>query len=64
MSIPVPPSFLSFKLTKSRGEDNKKMLGVEMHTTIYTLFKRGYNKSQIARLLDMDRNVNDKIKMY
>ncbi|MDK2800049.1 MAG: hypothetical protein PWP27_2623 [Clostridiales bacterium] len=27
------------------------MLGVEMHTTIKTLFDKGYNKSQIARIL-------------
>ncbi|AZT91627.1 IS21 family transposase [Caldicellulosiruptor changbaiensis] len=32
-----------------------------MHTTIYTLFKRGYNKSQIARLLDVDRKTVRKV---
>ncbi len=31
------------------------MLGVEMHTTIETLFKKGYNKSQISRILEIDR---------
>lgn len=31
------------------------MLGVEMHTTIKTLFLKGYNKSQIAVMLNVDR---------
>ncbi|MGI1690730.1 hypothetical protein [Thermoanaerobacter uzonensis] len=31
------------------------MLGVDMHTTIETLFKRGYNKTQIAKILKIDR---------
>lgn len=31
------------------------MLGVEMHTTIETLFKKGYNKTQIAEMLKIDR---------
>jgi len=31
------------------------MLGVEMHTTIETLFKKGYNKTQIAEILGIDR---------
>ncbi len=31
------------------------MLGVEMHTTIESLFKKGYNKSQISRILEIDR---------
>jgi len=31
------------------------MLEVHMQTTIKTLFKQGYNKSQIARLLYVDR---------
>lgn len=31
------------------------MLGVEMHTTIQTLFKKGYNKTQISRILEIDR---------
>lgn len=31
------------------------MLGVEMHTTIDTLFKKGYNKTQIAEMLNIDR---------
>ena len=31
------------------------MLGVNMHTTIETLFKRGYNKTQIAQILKIDR---------
>lgn len=41
------------------------MLGVEMHTTIETLFKKGYNKTQIASILKIDRktvrNVLNKI---
>ncbi|WP_083755760.1 IS21 family transposase [Caldicellulosiruptor saccharolyticus] len=32
-----------------------------MHTTIYTLFKQGYNKSQIARLLNVDRKTVRKV---
>ncbi|OAA87985.1 integrase core domain protein [Clostridium coskatii] len=31
------------------------MLGVGMHTTIETLFKKGYNKTQIANILGIDR---------
>lgn len=31
------------------------MLGVAMHTTIHTLAKKGYNKTQIARILEIDR---------
>lgn len=31
------------------------MLGVEMHTTIETLFKKGYNKTQIGKILGIDR---------
>lgn len=31
------------------------MLGVHMHTTINTLFKKGYNKTQIANMLKIDR---------
>ena len=37
------------------------MLGVEMHTTIKTLFSKGYNKSQIANLLDTDRKTVRKV---
>jgi transposase len=41
------------------------MLGVEMNTTIITLFKKGYNKTQIANMLKVDRktvrNVLNKI---
>lgn len=42
------------------------MLGVDMYTTIETLFKKGYNKSQIAEILKIDRktvrNVLNKIE--
>ena len=31
------------------------MLGVAMHTTIQTLSKKGYNKTQIAKILEIDR---------
>lgn len=31
------------------------MLGVEMHATIETLFKKGYNKTQIGKILGIDR---------
>lgn len=31
------------------------MLGVEMHTTIETLFKKGYNKTQIGKILGINR---------
>lgn len=44
------------------------MLGVEMHTTIETLFKKGYNKTQIANILGIDRKtvrtVLQKIEKY
>lgn len=30
-------------------------MGVDMHTTIETLFKKGYNKTQIAEILKIDR---------
>ena len=31
------------------------MLGVRMHTTIKTLFQKGYNKTQISKMLQIDR---------
>jgi len=37
------------------------MLGVEMQTTIKTLFEKGYNKSQIAQMLNVDRKTVRKI---
>lgn len=37
------------------------MLGVEMHTTVKTLFEKGYNKTQIANMLDIDRKTVRKI---
>lgn len=43
----------------TRGKN--KMLGEEMHTTIKTLFKKGYNKSEIARMLDIDRKTVRKV---
>ena len=43
----------------TRGE--KEMLGEEMHTTIKTLFQKGYNKSEIARMLEIDRKTVRKV---
>lgn len=40
---------------------NIKMLGVAMQTTIKTLFEKGYNKAQIARMLNIDRKTVRKI---
>lgn len=37
------------------------MLGVEMHTTVKTLFEKGYNKTQIANILEIDRKTVRKI---
>ncbi len=37
------------------------MPGIEMHTTIKTLFTKGYSKSNIARMLDIDRKTVRKI---
>ncbi|SES98404.1 helix-turn-helix domain-containing protein, partial [Anaerobranca gottschalkii] len=37
------------------------MLGVEMQTTIKTLFEKRYNKSQIAQMLNVDRKTVRKI---
>ncbi|WP_373845448.1 hypothetical protein [Clostridium sp.] len=37
------------------------MLGVAMQTTIKTLFEKGYNKAQIARMLNIDRKTEGKI---
>mgnify|MGYP002621502830 CR=1 FL=1 len=36
------------------------MLGVHMQTTIKTLFEKGYNKTQIARMLSIDRKTVQK----
>lgn len=37
------------------------MLGIEMHTTIQTLNKKGLNKSQISRMLKVDRKTVRKV---
>lgn len=37
------------------------MLGVDMQTTIKTLFSKGYNKSQIALMLNVDRKTVRKV---
>lgn len=37
------------------------MLGEEMHSTIKTLFQKGYNKSEIARMLNIDRKTVRKV---
>lgn len=37
------------------------MLGVEMHITIKTLFEKGYNKTQIANMLSIDRKTVRKV---
>lgn len=37
------------------------MLTIEMHITIHTLYKQGYNKSQIARMLSIDRKTVRKV---
>lgn len=37
------------------------MLGIEMHTTIKTLYEKGYNKSQIAGILKVDRKTIRKV---
>ncbi len=39
----------------------RKVLGIEMHTTIKTLYEKGYNKSQIARILKVDRKTVRKV---
>jgi len=36
-------------------------LGIEMHTTINTLFQKGYNKTQIAKMLEVDRKTVRKV---
>ncbi|WP_368489230.1 hypothetical protein [Clostridium sp. BJN0013] len=44
------------------------MVGIEMQTTIKTLFKKGYNKTQIANILSIDRKtvrtIFQKIEKY
>lgn len=46
----------------------KDMVGIEMQTTIKTLFKKGYNKTQIANILGIDRKtvrtILQKIEKY
>ena len=37
------------------------MLGIDMHTTIKTLFTKGHNKSSIARMLNIDRKTVRKV---
>lgn len=37
------------------------MLGVEMQTTIKTLFEKGYNKTQIGKMLEIDRKTVRKV---
>lgn len=37
------------------------MLGIAMHTTIETLYKKGLNKSQISRMLKIDRKTVRKV---
>ena len=37
------------------------MLEVDMKTTIKTLYQKGYNKTQIGRMLDIDRKTVRKV---
>ena len=37
------------------------MLEVDMKTTIRTLYKKGYNKTQIGRMLGIDRKTVRKV---
>ena len=37
------------------------MLGASIHTTIKTLFQKGYNKTQISKMLEIDRKTVRKV---
>ncbi|URZ00532.1 helix-turn-helix domain-containing protein [Clostridium felsineum] len=37
------------------------MVRIEVQSTIRTLFEKGYNKSQIARMLEIDRKTVRKV---
>ncbi|XAM50775.1 hypothetical protein TVTCOM_08800 [Terrisporobacter vanillatitrophus] len=40
------------------------MLGVDMHTTIQTLFNKGYSKTKIAEIVGADRKTIAKVLKY
>lgn len=48
-------------MAKNGHRRKNKVLGVEMQTTIKTLFEKGYNKTQIAKMLKIDRKTVRKI---
>ncbi len=58
---PVKNTMISSYGKRMTMGGNIKMLGVAMQTTIKTLFEKGYNKAQIARMLNIDKKTVRKI---